>query len=211
MLAARLLRRAFAALLNPSTLPPSSLPFSILFPYVVSGCACEPYKRLQVSVRACSARLCLLSFLSLPLLPSHPFSLPIPPFSSPLLPPPSYSSPSFLLPFLSSCFDRWRLAAHPALTEVRTHACGACLSPLLLTVKQVTPAALPAFFPFGSARLRRVCTVCAKVGRAQRSPTLVRAAGSHLLSFFPPPLSFARSRVNAKIIARPRVNARARM
>ena len=190
MLAARLLRRAFAALLNPSTRPPSSLPFSILFPYVVSGCACEPYKRLQVSVRACSARLCLL--------PSFP------PFSSPLLPPPSYSSPSFLLPFLSSCFDRWRLAAHPALTEVRTHACGACLSPLLLTVKQVTPAALPAFFPFGSARLRRVCVASFPhaVGLRRARPTLVRAAGSHLLSFFPPPLSFARPRVNAKIFAR---------
>lgn len=50
---------------------------------------------------------------------------------------------------------------------------------------------------FSRRRFTALCVACAR-------PTLMRAAGSHLLSFFPPPLPFPLS------FARPRVNARAR-
>ena len=81
----------------------------------------------------------------------------------------------------------------------------------------VTPAALSVSFLLAPrARLLHVyvASLPHAVGLRCARPTLVRAAGLHILSFFPPPLplplSFARPRVNAKIFARPRVNARAR-
>jgi len=82
----------------------------------------------------------------------------------------------------------------------------------------VTPAALSVSFLLAPrARLLRVyvASLPHAVGLRCARPTLVRAAGLHILSFFPPPLplplSFTRPLVNAKIFARPRVNARARV
>ena len=79
-----------APLLPSPTLPPfrPSPPLSSLL-HSVSPCC----KRLQVSVQACSARLCLLP---LSLLPLPPFSLPISPYSSP--PSPLLLLSSSLLP-----------------------------------------------------------------------------------------------------------------
>ena len=96
-----------APLLASPTLPPfpPSPPLSSLL-HSVSPCC----KRLQVSVQACSARFCLL-----PLSPSLPSFLPphFPLLLPSLLPtPPLFLSP----PPSSSCFDRSRLAAHPALS-----------------------------------------------------------------------------------------------
>ena len=95
-----------APLLASPTLPPfpPSPPLSSLL-HSVSPCC----KRLQVSVQACSARFCLL-----PLSPSLPSFLP--PHFPLLLPSPPPTRPLFLSPSSSSsCFDRSRLAAHPAL------------------------------------------------------------------------------------------------
>jgi hypothetical protein len=79
-----------APLLASPTLPPfpPSPPLSSLL-HSVSPCC----KRLQVSVQACSARLCLLP---LSLLPFPPFSRPIFPYSSP--PSPLLLLSSSLLP-----------------------------------------------------------------------------------------------------------------
>ncbi len=78
--------------------------------------------------------------------------------------------------------------------------CSARLCPLLFTVKQVAPVfhlrrSLLSFLLAARARLLRVCVASLPhaVGLRCARPTLVRAAG-----------------VNAKIFARPRVNARAR-
>lgn len=99
-----------APLLPSPTLPPfrPSPPLSSLL-HSVSPCC----KRLQVSVQACSARLCLLPPPSLsPSLPSF-----LPPHFPLLLPSLHPTPPLFLSPSpSSSCFDRSRLAAHPALS-----------------------------------------------------------------------------------------------
>jgi len=105
-----------APLLPPSTLPPFPPRPPLLSPLLHSLSSCRIRLRLralqafQVSVRA----LVPPPFLSLPLLPSHPFFLPISPFSSP-------PSPLLLLSFFSSfpsslCFDRLHPAAQPVLS-----------------------------------------------------------------------------------------------